>query len=466
MEPLLVLAVIAGLREFGLSGDTPLWIIAIVLVLGAICQLPAVQHRFAGGDVERLLWPRIGVHILLATATIYMTGWGSLLAVAHLHILSVHLKQSGSRSWRPAAVASVIGIGLGQIAFATGLLHSYLNVTRTHGIALLIGLGIVTTARALGQAVRQRELAEDALRRSDERFRALVRDGSEVIVETRADGHVTYISPASLPVMGHRPELLLGQGLDDLIHPDDHTTALELKARLLASDSSIEHTIEIRFRHADGDWHWHEVTSRNMLAHPEVRALIGHHRDITERRMIQDRIAHAAAHDGLTGLANSPTLARDLERALAQGTRYQHSVGMLFLDLDGFKTVNDTFGHDVGDRLLKAIGEVIRRTVRDTDTVGRLGGDEFGVVLTRVAGAEEALAVAGRIIRGIEDSRSLGGLKLDIGCSIGVAIARPGGSDAKTMLRHSDAAMYRSKRRGRNGAQLYVDEEIVAPWLG
>jgi diguanylate cyclase (GGDEF)-like protein/PAS domain S-box-containing protein len=378
----------------------------------------------------------------------------------------VHLKQSGARAWRPAAVASVAGIALGQIAFATGLLDSYLNVTRTHGIALLIGLGIVSTAREFGQAVGYREVAEGALRRSEERFRALVRDGSEVIVEARADGFVTYVSPAALPMMGFRPEQLLGNRLTELVHPDDHTTSVELHARLLASDASTEHSIEIRIKHADGEWHWHEMTMRNMLGHPEVHALIGHHRDITERRMIQDRIAHAAAHDGLTGLANSPTLARDLERALAQGTRYQHTVGMLFLDLDGFKSVNDSFGHDVGDRLLTTISEVIQRTVRDTDTVGRLGGDEFGVVLTRVAGAEEALAVAARIIRGIANSSTVAGLKLDIGCSIGVAIANPGGSDAKTMLRHSDAAMYRSKRRGRNGAQLYVEEESIAPWLG
>ena len=202
-----------------------------------------------------------------------------------------------------------------------------------------------------------------------------------------------------------------------------------------------------------------------MLDHPEVAAVVGHHRDITERRAAPDRIVHAAAHDSLTGLANGPTLNRDLERALAQGTRYQHPVGMLFLDLDGFKQVNDTYGHDVGDRLLAVIADVVRHTVRDTDTVGRLGGDEFGVVLTRVGGADEAMAVAQRIIEGIEQNRSVAGLQLDIGCSIGVALAFPGGSDAKTLLQHADAAMYRSKRRARNGYRLWVEENLSAPWL-
>ena len=102
--------------------------------------------------------------------------------------------------------------------------------------------------------------------------------------------------------------------------------------------------------------------------------------------------------------------------------------------------------------------------MRDTDTVGRLGGDEFGVVLTRVGGADEALAVAQRIVDGIEGQSSVAGLRLDVGCSIGVALAFPGGSDAKTLLRHADAAMYQSKRRARNGVQLYREDQVTAPW--
>src|SRR4030095_17094582 len=140
-----------------------------------------------------------------------------------------------------------------------------------------------------------------------------------------------------------------------LAHTDDRLAVSELHGHILAGDGSAEHTAELRFRHADGEWHWHEMNVRNMLDHPEVHAIIGHHRDITERRAAQDRIAYAASHDSLTGLTNGPTLNRDLERALAQGTRYQHPVGLLFLDLDGFKLVNDTYGHDVGDHVLTSI---------------------------------------------------------------------------------------------------------------
>ena len=464
VEPLLVFGAIVGLRQFDLTGDVPLWVFAVVLTFSAVCQQPATQRWISGDDLSRRLYLRIGLHIINTTVTMYLLGWGALLAVAHLHILTVHLRQSGSRAWKPAALASGGGILAGQLLVGFGVLPSYLNVHESHGLAVLVALGTVTTARILGQFVAQREQAETALRLSDERFRALVRDGSEVITLGDASGAISWVSPAALPIMGYRPEELRGQVLRGLFHPEDEAAAVELFDRLIASDSTAEHSAELRVRHADGSWHWHEIIARNMLAHPAVQAIVSHHRDITERRAVQDKIAHAASHDALTGLANGPTLTRDLERALAAGTRYQHPVAVLFCDLDGFKAVNDTYGHDVGDRLLQTISGVIRRVTRDTDTAGRIGGDEFGVVLTRVNTTEEALSVARRIIEGISTNSSVAGLKLDVGCSVGVALAYPGGSDAKTLMRHADAAMYRSKRQGRNGSQIYVPEEIAAPW--
>jgi diguanylate cyclase (GGDEF)-like protein/PAS domain S-box-containing protein len=465
MEPILVLAAIVVLRRFDLAGEVPLWVFAIVLSFGALCQQPETQRWISGHDLSRRLWLRIGVHIFNTTVTMYLLGWGALLAVAHVHILTVHLRQSGSRAWKPAAVASAAAILTGQVIVGLGMLHSYLDVDQSHGLAVLVAVGTVTTARALGQFVAQRERAESAVRLSEERSRALVRDGSEVIAMGDAEGDITWVSPAALPVMGYRPEELRGQVMRGLLHPEDEVASLDLFARLSASDSTVEHSAELRVRHADGSWHWHEIIARNMLAHPAVQAIVSHQRDITERRTAQDRMAYAASHDALTGLPNGPTLIRDLERALAAGTRYQHPVALLFCDLDGFKAVNDTYGHDVGDRLLQTISGVIQRITRDTDTAGRLGGDEFGVVLTRVNNTGEALRVARRIIDGIAGTTSVAGLKLDVGCSVGVALAHPGGSDARSLMRHADAAMYHSKRQGRNGTQVYVEHEVTAPWM-
>jgi diguanylate cyclase (GGDEF)-like protein/PAS domain S-box-containing protein len=335
-----------------------------------------------------------------------------------------------------------------------------------HGPLWIVALVLLTaamagTARTLHRAVAQRERAEHALRHAEERFRALIRDGSEIITEAGVDGSISYVSPAAWPIMGYRSEQLLGTAMDTLVHPDDQATAVALHARALTGDAGVEQTAEIRIQHADGRWHWHAVTLRNLLGHPEVRAIVGHYRDVTEQRIARDQVAH----DDLTGLANTPTLTRDLERALAHGTRYRHAVGLLFLHLDGFALVHDTYGRAVGDQLLSTVSDVLRRTVRDTDTVGRLGSGEFGIVLSQLGGAEEALAVASRIIGGITRNSSVAGLSLDVGASIGAAMAYPGGSDATTLIRHADAAAERSKLRGRNGAQLYVEEETIAPWL-
>ncbi len=464
-EPLLALVGIVVLHQFDLAADVPLWVFVALLGAGAVWQQAPVQRLVAGDDPGGRLGLRIGVHLALATAVMYLVGWGALLAVAHIHVLTVHLRSSGSRAWKPVVGASVASIAVGQVAVGTGLVESLLDPYLSHGLALMVMLGTVATARTLGRFVEQKEQAEAGSRLSDDRFRALVRDGSEVITMGDAEGNVSWVSPAALPVMGYKPEELHGQVLRGLYHPEDEVAAMELFTRLLASDSTVEHSAELRVRHADGAWHWHEIIARNMLAHPAVHAIVAHQRDITERRAAQDRIAYAASHDSLTGLANGPTLKRDLERALAQGTRYQHPVAMLFCDLDGFKAVNDTYGHDVGDRLLQTISSVIKRTTRETDSPGRLGGDEFGVVLTRVRNAEEALSVAQRLIDGIAAHASVAGLKLDVGCSVGVAVAYPGGTDAKTLMRKADAAMYRSKRRGPNGTMLYVEEEITAPWM-
>ncbi|WP_306204345.1 sensor domain-containing diguanylate cyclase [Actinoplanes sp. RD1] len=465
MESLLALVAVVVLHQFGLAGDVPLWHLLVLLGLGVVVQQRPVQRFLAGHDPNGRLELRIAIHTAIWTAAMYLTGWGAVLAILHVHIRTQFLRKAGSAAWQPSAVASAAAIVAGQLAVAFGLVGSYLPVGLSHVVALLVLIISVTTARSLGQFVAQGERSEAAARLSEDRFRALVRDGSEVITMSDAKGAVSWVSPAALPVMGYKPEELHGQVLRGLYHPEDEVAAMELFTRLLASDSTVEHSAELRVRHADGTFYWHEIISRNMLAHPAVHAIVSHQRDITERRAAQDRIAYAASHDSLTGLANGPTLKRDLERALAQGTRYQHAVAMLFCDLDGFKSVNDTYGHDVGDRLLQTISGVIKRTTRDTDSAGRLGGDEFGVVLTRVRNAEEALNVAQRLIEGIAGNAAVAGLKLDVGCSVGVAIAYPGGTDAKTLMRKADAAMYRSKRNGRNGAVVYLEEETPAPWM-
>jgi len=151
MEPLITLLAIVVLRLFDLSGSVPLWILALVLLVPMISQQPAAQSWMSGHDPSRRLWPRVGLHILGVTVIGYLTGWGALMAVAHLHILSMYVRKSGSRAWRPAAVASVVWISLGQVAYSTGLLHPYLTVEQSNAVAAFMAIGVVTTARVFGR---------------------------------------------------------------------------------------------------------------------------------------------------------------------------------------------------------------------------------------------------------------------------------------------------------------------------
>ncbi|GAA3252115.1 diguanylate cyclase domain-containing protein [Dactylosporangium siamense] len=451
VEPVLVLLVIAVLRHVGIAGTAPFWLLALTLLLGMAYQQPAVQRRLAAGDLSRRLWPRLALHMLMTSAAMYLLGWGSLLAMAHFHIMSMHLEWSGARAWRPAVVSSAVCIGLGQLAIVAGL-HSYLPQPEVHGVAALVIVGVATTGRTLGRSVARQERAEAALRSNADRFRVLVQDSSDIITVSTAQGDITYVSSAADHVVGVPAEQLLGRGFWSLIHPDDVAAARALHTRVLAAGPHDSQRGELRVRSAGGEWRWHEISSRNLLDHPAVRGIVGHHRDITERRAARERIEYQATHDALTGLVNAQTFVPALERALAD---HAGPLGLLFLDLDGFKQVNDTLGHHVGDDLLTEIGHLIRSATNPRDVVGRLGGDEFGVLLPHVADPAAALAVARRIVTAIDRDLSVAGHRVRVGCSIGVAMSTPG-VDAKDLLRQADLAMYETKRLRRNGCQLFV----------
>jgi len=447
VEPLVVLLVIAVLHRFGVAGPAPVWVAAALSLAGAVYQQPEVQLRLGGGDLSRRVAGRIAVHMLLTTALMYILGWGPMLAVAHLHILSMHLAWSGSRAWRPATVASVGCLGLGQLAVAMGL-WSYLPSPENHGVAALVAVGTATTCRTLGEAVARRERAEAALRSRERQFRVLVQDSTDLIAVAGADFGLTYVSPAANRILGLEPERLLGDGLWRRIHPDDGAGARELLERVLAGDDAAQERGELRIRNAAGQWRWFEVSSRNLLGDPAIRGVVGHYRDVTERRAAQDEVAHAARHDALTGLLNSQAFMLELEAALAGPGR----VGLLFVDLDGFKEVNDSLGHEAGDELLTLIAGLIRRSTMTSDVVGRLGGDEFGVILTRVGGAGAAESVAARLTEAIERDLRVAGRTVRVGCSVGVAVSGPEPVQAKALLRSADLAMYAEKRARKSPA--------------
>ncbi|MEV6602043.1 EAL domain-containing protein [Actinoplanes sp. NPDC051346] len=335
--------------------------------------------------------------------------------------------------------------------------ESQMQLTIGLSTALLIAAGIgIVAARS-----------HSARRRAASRFGALVQASSDVIAVVDADGRHRYLSPSTETVMGYRPDDLVDTHFDQLLHPDDAAQAYAMYAELLADTDQREHRFEMRVRHADGGWRWHEVVARSLLNNPAVDGIVVNHRDITERRHFQDRLAYEASHDALTGLANRTAFLADLDRAVASDREHGGQSAVMFIDLNGFKQINDTWGHDAGDALLVGFAEALRANTLGADTAARLGGDEFGVVLCKIGSPENAEAVARRIIAALAEPIDVGGQRLHARASIGIALS-DGGCPAEEVLRRADLAMYHVKRQKINGWRCYdpsveTDRTVVIP---
>jgi diguanylate cyclase (GGDEF)-like protein/PAS domain S-box-containing protein len=291
------------------------------------------------------------------------------------------------------------------------------------------------------------------LRESEQRFRALVHHASDVFTVIGADAVIRYQSPAIEQVLGYPPEEIIGRSFLDLIEPDDQDIARQLFERS-RTRPGVPTVGEVRMRPlADEEPpRRFEMTATDLLRDPTVRGLVLNYSDITERALYEERLAEQAFHDALTGLPNRALFQDRLEHALRQrGQR----VGLLFVDLDHFKVVNDSLGHDAGDQLLCEVAERLAGCLREGDTLARLGGDEFTVLMPDIGDAQDAATVAGRIERRLEPAFELPGQSVFVTASIGIATGVAQQDRSEALLRDADAAMYEAKARGRAGHAIF-----------
>jgi diguanylate cyclase (GGDEF)-like protein len=179
-------------------------------------------------------------------------------------------------------------------------------------------------------------------------------------------------------------------------------------------------------------------------------------KQITERKRIEEIIKHRSLHDFLTGLPNRALLQDRLARALTYAARYLHIVWVVFIDLDGFKNINDTLGHKAGDTVLKEMAKRLQFLIRESDTASRLGGDEFVLILQEEhLDGKEILRAVERIMKMVAQPMTVDGQQVLLGCSVGLAAFPADGTDANTLVEHADAAMYRAKQNGRNNFRFY-----------
>ena len=212
---------------------------------------------------------------------------------------------------------------------------------------------------------------------------------------------------------------------------------------------------EFRIKHADGSWRWIEAVGKNLLDDPAVGGVVVNYRDITTRKELEDELRHQAFHDSLTGLANRALFVDRLEHALSLSQRAPRPVAVLFVDLDDFKTINDSLGHGEGDAILERVAERLRGALRDGDTLARMGGDEFAILVEDPPAATAPIVVAERLVAALQAPFTQGGKELFVHASVGVAVLTSRHQTADELLRNADISMYMAKRKGKNRIEIF-----------
>jgi diguanylate cyclase (GGDEF)-like protein/PAS domain S-box-containing protein len=303
------------------------------------------------------------------------------------------------------------------------------------------------------QAATERGLARD-LRQSGERFESLVRNAADVQAIVAADGTVVYESPSVQRVLGRSPIAGPNRAFTDDLDPIE---ASRVKATLqeVVGAAGGEATVEFRARHADGSHRTLEAVVRNLISEPAVGGLVVNYRDVTDQRDLERELRMKAFHDTLTGLANRALFSERLQHALARSGRSEERPAVLFVDLDDFKTINDSLGHAEGDRLLVEVARRLAGAVRPSDTLARMGGDEFAVLIEDATDVGLPVEMARRILDRLDAPLQQTGKEVFIRASIGIALATPGVDRAGTLLRSADAAMYTAKSLGKNRVEVF-----------
>lgn len=312
----------------------------------------------------------------------------------------------------------------------------------------------------LRTAELRREVAER--RQAEIRLRLLMDASGNGVFGLAANGECTFINPLALRLLGlEKADALLGQPILDLITPAAARSqglheALRLGQRL--------HSDDCVFQRADGTSFSVEIRL-DPIDSAEPAGAVVNFADITERKAVEASIWHQANYDALTGLANRRLLTHRLEQMIIDARRSREFIALLFVDLDGFKAVNDTYGHEAGDAVLQETALRLQASIRDSDLAARLAGDEFLVVLRYLASQEHAGAVAAKLVAALARPHRFADHELRVSASIGIGIYPDDAITAGELIKDADLAMYRAKEAGKHTYRYYAGGRYVESWL-
>ncbi len=313
--------------------------------------------------------------------------------------------------------------------------------------------------RGIGRDVTERVQMEEALRRSGERYRTILEEIEEGYYEVDLAGNFTFVNDAACRQFGYSRQELMGMNYRVYVPKDDVKNVYRTWNKVYRTGEPLK-SFPFASIKKDGT-HIFLENSISPLRNKEGK-IIGFRsvsRDITERKQFEQKLAEMATHDALTGLPNRILLSDRLMIGSALARRNGHRLAVLMLDLDRFKAVNDAMGHSVGDELLKAVGQRLSGIMRKSDTVSRIGGDEFVLVLPQISQIDDVTKFAERILDAFQEPFVFGRHRLQVTTSIGIAIYPEDGTDIENLLKNADSAMYLAKEQGRGIYKYYQDDE-------
>ena len=292
---------------------------------------------------------------------------------------------------------------------------------------------------------------------SERQFSALIQHSTDVLMVLDHRNCFTYLSPTAARLLGMSETSAIGHSLLDCVHPSDRTAVSNALATTRHGD--IEALPDFRLKHHSGDWAWLMGRARDLSNDPAVGGIVFNAQEINDRKEAEQSLQRQATHDALTGLPNRSLLGELLNHAIGRFRRYGDLVGVMFIDLDHFKLINDGQGHRVGDELLISVAERLLKQLRQDDTIARFGGDEFVAILNAPPGQDTTLAKAAKRLLSVFDQPfDIAGVRRVVTASAGLAISA-GAVTAEEVIGNADAAMYLAKERGRSCLQ-YFDEEL------
>jgi diguanylate cyclase (GGDEF)-like protein/PAS domain S-box-containing protein len=378
-----------------------------------------------------------------------------LLVDYHMPVLGgIDVLRGLSSKGMPVPVVMLTGEGNESVAVEALKLGASDYVVKDVEIKYLELLpAVINRVFSKQQVIKERQRMEDAIRESEERYRKLVELSPDGI-SIHAEGKFVFINPAGARILGaEHPDQIIGMSALDVVHPD-FKDMVKSRTEQLEKSADMVPWMEEKYVRLDGGVIDVEVAGIKFV-YEGKHAVQRLFKDITERKQVEQRLERLALYDTLTGLPNRMLFFDRLNQLLALARRNQYVLALLYMDLDNFKHINDTFGHEVGDLVLIEVSKRMTSCTRSSDTVARMGGDEFIGICARIAAPGDAAVVASKVIAVLARPFRIKGLELAMGVSIGSSIYPLDGDDAETLVNKADAAMYKIKQSGKGGFRFF-----------